>query len=513
MRRILLLCLLVQVLLGSLAAKIYLAQHNTLHANGRWISTKTTLERSLMGAFAFVTERQSLAGGVLNLGAWHGFQEVLHVEPVAGIDEIEFDFRLGRDADLTVLFGVGPEDAASGVRFSTADRHPAAYLEIEPGGRFTRKDPLDRRTFEPGTWHRSRLVISSDRVTVSVDGLEIGSFARQGSSSGRFGFRGGGGHSVFVDDVRVRWVGGESLRESFDAPRSVVGLAAAVSTVLTALNIVLYLILRRAARDEKILLFSFLATNLTLLVIGALIFGFVLLRAGAYPGLGRALRQAEEAFGRGTVEEVVAAIRERHDESSETSAEGVERILFLGTSQTWGAGARRDGDAFVAVVESLLNASGRERRYECINAGFSSLRAADLVPILERDLLPLEPSMVFINLGTNDRATRGGIAASVRRMAELALDAGARVVLIKEANEPTAMDPVQKARHTDLEAVGAELGLPVIDMHAYLKRLQDTGFLWWDLVHLTSYGQRLVAEKLARDVASLEATAPAASAP
>ncbi|MFQ5527612.1 MAG: hypothetical protein ACE5GX_15290 [Thermoanaerobaculia bacterium] len=114
MRRIFLLCVLAQILLGSLATKTYLSQHNSLHANGRWISSKTRLERALMGSFAFVTERQSLAGGTLNLGAWHGFQEVVYSEQIEHLASLAFDFRVAEGSDIVALFDRDPAGTATG---------------------------------------------------------------------------------------------------------------------------------------------------------------------------------------------------------------------------------------------------------------------------------------------------------------------------------------------------------------------------------------------------------------
>ena len=89
-------CVVLQSALGVVAARAWLAQHNTLLANGRWASTKTELERGLMGAYAFVTERNALAGGMLNLGAWHGYNEVRYSDELAAPRRVELDFYLQR---------------------------------------------------------------------------------------------------------------------------------------------------------------------------------------------------------------------------------------------------------------------------------------------------------------------------------------------------------------------------------------------------------------------------------
>jgi hypothetical protein len=47
-----------------------------------------------------------------------------------------------------------------------------------------------------------------------------------------------------------------------------------------------------------------------------------------------------------------------------------------------------------------------------------------------------------------------------------------------------------------MREVGAATGTPVVDMMALLAGERDTGFLWWDGVHLTSFGHRRFAELL-----------------
>ena len=58
-------------------------------------------------------------------------------------------------------------------------------------------------------------------------------------------------------------------------------------------------------------------------------------------------------------------------------------------------------------------------------------------------------------------------------------------------------------KHRIVRTIAARHGLPVIDLQWYLTEQKDAGFIWWDFVHLTTLGQRLVAGKLARDLAAL----------
>lgn len=53
--------------------------------------------------------------------------------------------------------------------------------------------------------------------------------------------------------------------------------------------------------------------------------------------------------------------------------------------------------------------------------------------------------------------------------------------------------------HAAMQSVGDEMGVSVWDLHDYLASdaVYDSGILWWDEVHLTSYGHRLAGEWLA----------------
>ena len=132
---VLLVALLAQALLGYVGARAYLTDRNTLAANGRWSSTKTELERGLLGAWGFVHERQSLSGGRLNLGAWHGFQEVLWKDEIEELRSLEFDFELTRRGWIGAVLGrrEGGESFHV-VRFGGARNHASALLEAQPEG-------------------------------------------------------------------------------------------------------------------------------------------------------------------------------------------------------------------------------------------------------------------------------------------------------------------------------------------------------------------------------------------
>ena len=179
--------------------------------------------------------------------------------------------------------------------------------------------------------------------------------------------------------------------------------------------------------------------------------------------------------------------------------DSVYRILFLGSSQTWGAGATRENDVWVRQLERMLNNDDLRLRVECVNAGVSGLLSPQVLAVA-RDLRALSPQAAVIDLSNNDVDT-AVFRANVDSMVTILTASGIATVLLLEPNSPErrASDSHHgdlAGKHRIMAEVGNAHGVPVIDLHQYLASKNRTGFLWWDFVHLSTYGQRLVAEKL-----------------
>lgn len=478
--------------LGWLAAEVYLTQNNTLFANGRWVSSKVGLDRGLMGAYAFVTERQALAGGALHLNAWHGFNEVSSGHPVEGLRSVEFDLTLGHGGYAVVsLKPADLEKPRAAVRLSTHWRHPPAALRVDSEGRFLSRHYFRKGLTDKNVTHRVTLDLEPGRALAKLDGVELGAVELVEAAGHFVGFR-SGKHPASIDNVVFR-TADNRFEETFSVPKKAWQVRLGVVGTILLGNLLLgYGLKRRFVGKSRQAMFMFLTANLTLIAIGALLFFFVVQRASWYPGLNEVLEEREEYFRKGEVETVLSTLDRRYSRKEVRHKTG---ILFVGSSQTWGAGALDEKDTFVARLERLLNEDRHEQPFVCVNMGVSSAKARDLVRLVRQEVDRLRPEMVVINLSSNDR-TSGGFDLQMRKLLVFAGRRGATVVLMKEANSPATADRGLRRRHADLEALAAEFGAPVIDMHEHLTGLVDTGFLWWDQVHLTSYGQRLVAEKL-----------------
>jgi lysophospholipase L1-like esterase len=187
--------------------------------------------------------------------------------------------------------------------------------------------------------------------------------------------------------------------------------------------------------------------------------------------------------------EVARRVRERYLGKSHP-----RRILFLGTSQTWGAGARGPDDAFVARVEAALNSASGPDQYECINGGISALKATDFVELYRDEWLALEPEMLVVNFGFNDMEFTPSFAAALETFATLNRERGIRTVFVLEAASPEFRSGRLHMSHAIMREVAGRHGIPVIDLHSPLAGHSLDGLLFWDIIHLTSFGHRLAAQ-------------------
>ena len=175
---------------------------NTLHANGRWESTKVGLDHGILGAVSFVATRTALHRDRLDLGVWHGFHELLLREPVT-LERLSLRFRLRRGGWLAVI------SAHDGARFEAVrvSRGPGLSARLprreRAAGAFTAKRPLALP--DPGRgWHALALVREGRRAAGGARrrGARTLSGVAAGAGARRLARLRSRTH-VEVDDVRV----------------------------------------------------------------------------------------------------------------------------------------------------------------------------------------------------------------------------------------------------------------------------------------------------------------------
>jgi lysophospholipase L1-like esterase len=464
------------------ATAVYLQAGNTLVRNGRWVSSKLSLERYVPGAIRAVTQREALRHDRLNLGAWHGFQELI----AAQIDDyrtIEFDFLLPSSSYFTLIFN---KDAAgfSGIRLSRDGSRPSAFLSASNEGEFLEVRPL--RNVERGAWYHARLELAGGEAALFLNGEDWGRFAVPWKKASRFGFRGSNRDS-FIDNVAARNVGGATVvQENFS---STLGIGACILASALILGMIQWIVqLLSSGSMTRTLLRGSVISGLLAIVFVRVYFADP---AGIRPMYPDSSRFSIYRDGVDLNELVVASIRARYRQPSSRQ----RRILFLGNSQTQGLGARYLEDGMIERIERKLNATGR--RYECINGAVIGSSSRVMLEILKSEWQRLEPSLVVLNFSDDSENALGRLVPDLVEMIRFARSKGVETLLVLAANEPLSVRARLDENHRAVREVGAAESVEAVDLHAFLEQRQDSGFLWWDQTHLTSYGQRLAADYLA----------------
>jgi lysophospholipase L1-like esterase len=149
---------------------------------------------------------------------------------------------------------------------------------------------------------------------------------------------------------------------------------------------------------------------------------------------------------------------------------------------------------------------------EVINTGIVALGSSELVPLYAEEWIEFGPQLVVVNMSNNDNQPEV-FAQNLYRLIDLNRARGIRTLFVLEANSPEEVDDHLPVSHAVMRRVAQERSVPVLDMHAHLAARRDDGFLWWDQVHLTSYGQQLVGDRLRDAIVPMLRSEPETRAP
>jgi lysophospholipase L1-like esterase len=174
------------------------------------------------------------------------------------------------------------------------------------------------------------------------------------------------------------------------------------------------------------------------------------------------------------------------------------RVAFLGTSQTWGAGAERISETFVARCHRLLAQALGDISVETYNFSIRGSNSTELLAKYAESWRFSRPDLLVINLSTNDWHA-DTLTANLRTLVHQTRAAGGRVVFLLEPNAAEVEHRGLQEKHSASQKLGQELRVPVWNLDGYMSSdpVYDSGMMWWDFVHLTSYGHGVVAEWLA----------------
>jgi lysophospholipase L1-like esterase len=550
----------VALVLSCLATTALLAEtaaysRNTFSRHPDWVKRKQFVAKSLVGEEEgkLFSTRHALHRNRLNLHAWFGFNEFILNKRVAA-RSARWDLSLGTDGYLYFLFNMD-RHGRSGIRLSRSRRLPAIHFRADAKGRFLERRLIPGAPLSAG-WHRAEVRFGPASFGLWVDGLLLYEAAERQLPGSFVGFGGGPrDREAVVDDVRVVDASGDLvLSDGFRNDRhypAVAALAAAFAFGAAGLALLsgraIGMNPRRAAAAavatqawlaascagylafdhlhwsrlyhyEGSRQFVFRETlPLTRLerwrarAWGTLDFADPPPRRGPYrsppPPVSGILERDPRPLEGGPFDlDVIGGRQPRRlavgeDKTAElvetAAGSGAVMVVYLGTSQLWGAGAARLDDAFVDQAHRRVAEGLAGRELISINA---SLSGSDSTELLRRyrGLAAAKPALVVVDLSSND-ARPEIFVENIRSLIELNRGLGIATLLVLEPRyHEGGPDPMEK-NHAAMREASRRFGVPAVDLHAHLSKalLEDRGLLWWDMVHLTSYGQELAGRFVA----------------
>ena len=539
-----------------LSAEIATYSRNTPSKHPEWVNRKQFLSRDLVGASEneSLGTRNVLNRNRLNLHAWYGFNEFI-LNKKLSLGSVRWDCYIGQDSVLYMLFNMDKK-TLSGIRFSRDPRLPAIHFRADPKGRFLEKKAILGAVLSDA-WHHAELKFGPDSFGLWIDGRLVYE-AAEPSLPGRFiGFR-SGPNEALVDNVRVLEAGGRRIfSESFRNDRNywLLAILAAAGAFGTA-GLVLYLG-GVAGKSPQWAAIAAIVSQFWLAAFCAAYFTFDYLfwsrqyhyeqspawviqgslplkrlerwrvrlsrmlapldpqpRGGPFRTLPQPVAEILDydpvPFGLGGKDMDViegASPRETIVKDDETTAfieaaakSAALKIVYLGTSQLWGAGADQPEDTFVSQAHRRLAEKFGGRSLLSVNASVCGSNSKELLSRY-RSLAALKPALVVVDLSNND-SDPVLFAENMRSLLEFNRQRGIKTLLVLEACYREGGLDLRERNHATMIRLGKIYGAPSIDLDAYLAKmlLEDRGFLWWDVVHLTSYGQELAGRFVAEGI-------------
>lgn len=519
-----------------LTAAVLYAENSLFH-NGDWVAESANLQLGLAASDDFVQNRFSLAGNVLNLGAFGGYQTLLSRKPYA-LRKLEIEFSVPEDSYLDLVLSRTAE-RVEGVRVSRRADLVSAVFRGTPDGGITEARRIELPPDSQSEWRRLSLQWGSSSSGSTLDGVSFDGPLEppEGVIGVHSGFRG-----ARVKDIRIETRDRKQIYFTFDNQKARVKLFFVNFFLLILLAWGFSSITTR--KNPRMKIAAWLAFGLLVTVCSGIWYAFdffyysrklyasnKVVRINAVPRLDSAAEDLRVSFFRSwyrlagvppiSPEEIRkigywgreylwgytychSAAGCRPSEVAfavkmpERPKVPIRRLMFFGTSQTMGIGATDFEDSFFYRVHKGV-AAGVEKGtiLESLNYSRPAPSSKRLFDGYEKEIMEFQPDLVVVNIP--ESAVKGEFQQKMEYVFKLNRRQGISTIALAEGEsfEVGRAAPLARIRET-LETAARRYNVPVLPLNEFLNgsEIINSGNLWWDESHLTSYGQKRVAEWL-----------------
>lgn len=497
---------------------------HTLYTNNSWRVVKRMMEMHVMGSDEYLLSRASLKNNALHLNRYYGHQHVVYKTPQEWT-EWSFTANIERDSSLTVLLS------------RTAELN--VYLRLSrkphwPSQLFTQsqKDFKETAIFDfplsDHSEHKVKIKKQNHELKILIDDK---SYVTPNiiSKLGEWGWIGDlPNKSVSVDTVRqltpqgtlledfspkidfrttfLRWFGVLfilflSLHFIFkDWSLKIAMIFASVLPLLYCADYFFWKNLEINSLTHRIetpFNNTIAESNTPALIAEKIRYSFFrffgLIQQVSHDTLeARGYMEPSIYFGPWACTDRCFLIKDKNESRTLFSpkTQNTRRILFIGTSQTFGVGASQLEKTFVALLHQQLKKKYPKTHFEFLNISVCGSMAKDMFDLFKTNYTWFSPDKIIINLSGND--FKSDFETPVRDFVKEFPQA----VLVAE---PTANSLKPIKNHKILRSLAQSENLPFVDLHQHLidtKRNSDALF-WWDVIHFTDMGHYNVALWLA----------------
>lgn len=174
--------------------------NHTIAQNETWSSLKLTDRLVLMGGQEFFEQRQAFAFNRLNLGEWHGHNEVTWTKAVGPWEELKFQLRLQPKA-YGWLFISGMKQERYGFRVSENTDFPSGFFALDESAKITSRETLNLKLNK--SFNEVKVKVSGEKVSVTLNNELIIKKELKLPPERSFSFR-SGLKGVTIDDVELK---------------------------------------------------------------------------------------------------------------------------------------------------------------------------------------------------------------------------------------------------------------------------------------------------------------------
>jgi lysophospholipase L1-like esterase len=544
----LLICILLSSLSVYFLSKVFFSANHTLKQEKDWVAVKLMGRQGLMGAVEFSSLRQTLAKDQLNLGEWHGHNEVIWNQ-VKSWNKLQFDFKPEKKSYIWIVFSKS-QSSRAGFRLSLNEKKPSGFFKINERGKF-----IDSKFFNTAIKNNWNLVkITKDQGDLQLflndelvysskdnfDGFDIISFR-----SGIF--------KVAVDNFKIQQ-DQYTYKENF-SPRFSMKLFKV--SILYYFSIIFFLVIACFLALKKKAFFVILGLQFLFLIItsgyyfidknfiasaylfdGFLPFGqkryseatlgFEKTRASFFEKINSFANihekkevlagpiktfNSEQPFVRWPfMQQILPSGNLVYPNSAEevkAVPKGVVKITFMGTSQTWGAGAQGVRNNFVSQF-TFKTMEKLKKPVSTFNLSICGVDSSVLINEYDNLLKIWKPNFLIVNLSNNDGGKDEQFTKNLRDIALRNKELQIKTIFVFEATDTEVRSSNLSKNHKIMLKVAEEFNFPVFNLHGYLAspEIQDSGFIWFDIVHFDQQGHDLTAAWLFENIFPIISSQP-----